>query len=147
MDKLISVVSNGEHGADKDKLNVEYYGNGDRVKFTVIEDIGNTFPYEKSTKLSYKQLEKFIYKLTKTTEKFREKLDDDTVSNGYISVKERFVKKNSRASLSVWASGGEIGIAVNPDNATCAVMFMTINKAEDLTMQLIELAELLEGGN
>ncbi|AHZ10615.1 hypothetical protein [Bacillus phage Megatron] len=147
MDKLISIVSNGVHGADKDKLNIEYYHNSERVTFSVIEDIGNMHPYEKSTKLNHKQLEKFIYKLTKTTEKFREKLDDDTQVRGAISVKERFVKKNSRASLSVWASGGEIGVAVNPNNATCAVMFMTVDKAEDLTMQLIELAELLEGGN
>ncbi|AMW63257.1 hypothetical protein BI004_gp036 [Bacillus phage NotTheCreek] len=147
MDKLISIVSNGVHGADKDKLNIEYYHNSERVTFSVIEDIGNMNPYEKSTKLNHKQLEKFICKLVKTTEKFREKLDDDTVASDFISVKERFVKKSSRASLSVWASGGEIGIAVNPDNATCSVMFMTVDKAEDLTMQLIELAELLEGGN
>jgi len=147
MDKLITVISDGKYGADKDKLNVEYYHNNERVTFSVIEDIGNIQPYEKSTKLNHNQLEKFIYKLTKTTEKFREKLEDYTQESGTISVKERFVKKSSRASLSVWGSGGEIGIAVNPDNATCAVMFMTVDKAENLTMQLIELTELLEGGN
>ncbi|AGI12035.1 hypothetical protein BPS10C_038 [Bacillus phage BPS10C] len=141
MDKHIDVVSDGTYSKGKDRLQVIHYHGEEKATFIITEDYHNFSPFEKKVKVKLKHLEKFIDKLVKVTEVVRNQRNDG-VYNG--NSEEYFVKKKSKTTLSTLASNGEIGVAINPSNDDCAVIFITLSKADELVLELIALAEKLE---
>ncbi len=140
MKSRIKFMSDSPYFKDRDALIIKT-NESNKVEFKVIEDVGSNTEVSKKKKISSKSLEKFILHLTNVTESLRE-MKNQGNSNG--STKEYFVKIKSKTSLSVIGSNGQVGIAVNPKYDACAIVYFTLERAESLTLELINLAEQIE---